>query len=219
MIKECPECGNFFFNAKLERFSFKDNASWLNCPVCGIGQHQDNWKEYSISMITKFVIGFFVAIRNGFVIVIFIAMQSFSQGNVSTGQNESLVGMPVGVKIFDIGFRKTDYLNVASCRKSLYIFIRWSQGTFAERIVNFQIRTGVPRTMLPNKVGLYRFDSLDVRIIDGLNFTTPRDVAAGEKFFLLSTGFFSYVVQVYALDKNGAIVQKSQILYVSQMER
>lgn len=154
-----------------------------------------------------------------FTIIFFLAAAAYGQGDISTGQNEAMVGMPVGVKTLDIGFSNYNYLNVAIIKKSPYILIRWSQGTFAERIVNFQIRTGVPKAALPTKVGLYRFDSLDVGIINGLNFTTPQDVSAGEKFFILRTGFFSYVVQVYALDKNGAIVQKSQILYVSQMKR
>lgn len=155
------------------------------------------------------------------VLVLFFLLiaTAYGQSDIATGQNEASVGMPVGVKIFDIGFRKVEYLNVASCRKTLYILIRFSQGAFQERVVNFQIKTGVPKSDLPRKVGLYKIDSLSAAQINGLNFVTHRDVTHGDKFFLLKTSYASYVAQVYGLDKNGAIIQRSQILYIRQQER
>lgn len=152
--------------------------------------------------------------KNAIIFLLFIAAQAFAQSEPSVGDTENN-GILLGVKYFDIGFSRSNYLNVVSCSRSQYIVVRWS-GKFNRDVTGFEIALGVPKVELsPKNSGLIALDSLSYAATTGMNFTTPREIG-NVRLYEIKTAGFNYVVQVFAVNKYGEILYRSQILYVKQ---
>jgi len=138
-----------------------------------------------------------------------------AQEDMTVGNAGNEVGIPLGVKFFDIGFSKSEYLNVASCNATQYLVLKWS-GKFSKDVVSFEIATGVPKCELsPKDFGLVPLADLTYAATVGMNFTMPREIG-NVRLHEVKVSGFDYVFQVFAVNQYGEIIERSQILYVKQ---
>lgn len=138
-----------------------------------------------------------------------------AQEDMTVGNTGNEVGIPLGVKFFDIGFSKSEYLNVATCNATSYIVLRWS-GKFSKDVVGFEIATGVPKCEIsPKDFGLVPLVDLSYAATVGMNFTTPREIG-NVRLHEVKVSGFDYVFQVFAVNQYSEIIERSQILYVKQ---
>lgn len=138
-----------------------------------------------------------------------------AQDDTIVGNAGNEVGIPLGAKFFDIGFSKSDQLNVATCNTTSYIVLRWNK-KFSKDVVGFEISIGVPKCELsPKSFGLVPLDGLSYAATVGMNFTTPREIGNVCSYVVKVSGF-DYVFQVFAVNEYGEIIERSQVFYIKQ---
>lgn len=121
-------------------------------------------------------------------------------------------GAHANTKVIQVGFNKNKVVNTSWINKTKWILFTWENRKWKKETASYQIELGIPKVPLSDAFGLTpiaKYSKSD------FNWFYREDVELKD-IFLLKADYFSYVFRVFALDKQGRIVRKSQIRYVRQ---
>ena len=129
------------------------------------------------------------------IFVLILPMQVFAQETVKIGQVKAGEVSP-GTPIIQIGFNRTDFINVHTIRPARYLYLTWGTKKVNERATGFLLQKGVIKSD-------YDF-----------NWEEPVDIGK-VNHYVLKVSYFDHVIRIFAYDNEG-IFKRSQIRLIHQ---
>lgn len=137
-------------------------------------------------------------------------MLIFGPANAQLGKLKA--GAVANTKVIQVGFNKNKVVNTSWVNKTKWILFTWENRKWKKETASYRVELGIPKVPLSDAFG---FTPIDKYSKSQFNWFQRENVGLKDTF-LLKADYFPYVFRVFALDKHGQIVRKSQIRYVRQ---